>query len=89
MKYFQKNLRILESYELPEKKTPSDFWALRPRTKHFVETFILKLPWNAFRWNPSDQQFDGSSERKVNLIYLKSNLMIGIPVENSVFTKYP
>ena len=69
----------------PPGKENSDF--LWPRTKHFVETFILKLPWNAFRWNPSDQQFDGSSERKANLIYLKSNLMIGIPVENSVFTK--
>ena len=70
-------------------KENSDFWALWPRTKPFVETFILKLPWNAFPRNLSDQQFDGFSERKDNLIYLKSNLMIGTPVENSVFTKYP
>ena len=82
--------RICVSWNLmSSRKIPSDFWVLWPRTKCFVETFILKLPWNPFRRNPSVQQFDGSSKRKANLIYLKIDLMIGTSVENSVFTKYP
>ena len=87
-KCFHKNLHILKSNGLPEKISPSDFWTLWPHTKHFVETFIAKFPWNAFRRNLCVEQFDGSSEKKVNRVYLDSDIIWSTPVENLVFTKY-
>ena len=38
---------------------------------------------------PCVQQIDGASERKANRIYFTSDLMIGTPVKNSTFAKYP
>ena len=48
----------------------------------------IRFPWNAFWRNSCGQQFDGPSERKVNQIYLDSDIIWSTPVENLVFTKY-